>query len=290
MPWAPREAAVRALWAPFPVEAWKAEPFKVFDNVYHVGPQVASAFLVVGGNELALIDAGYAETADGILENIRKVGHDPAQLKYIIVTHAHFDHFGGVGRIKQVATKARVVLSEADWNGLAQAQGAPRGRQNPGLPVARDLVVRDGDELRVGNDSLKVFVTPGHTPGSLAIEVPVRQNGRTYRALVPCTGINASPDLTMPFIASMERLKRMGPWDTLLPPHPFLMPSDTDLLGPAALIFDGYPPNQSRAPRGALLGSARINTFFDDILKVANQKLASEQGGAARGRGAGAGN
>src|SRR4051812_20363445 len=90
MPWGPTEAAVRAMAAPFPLAQQTAEPFKMFDNVYYVGADVVGAYLIVSGNDLALVDATYAETADSVLANIRKVGFDPAKLKYIFITHQHF--------------------------------------------------------------------------------------------------------------------------------------------------------------------------------------------------------
>jgi glyoxylase-like metal-dependent hydrolase (beta-lactamase superfamily II) len=279
MPWGPLEAAVRALAAPFPLEQQTAEAFKVFDNVYYVGAQVVGAYLIVSGNEIALVDATYAETADSVLNNIRKVGFDPAKLKYIFITHQHADHFAGVGRVKQVATNARLGASEADWEGIEKQMVTPIGNQNPGIKYSRDLVIKDGDTFKVGNDTVKIYVTPGHTPGSLLLDVPVHQSGKTYRAMIPCTGINPSPDLTMPYIKSMERIKQLGPWDAILPPHAFLQPHDATLIGPADIIFNGQAPGAKRAQGNpALLGAAKISAYFDDILKVANQKLAAEQG------------
>jgi glyoxylase-like metal-dependent hydrolase (beta-lactamase superfamily II) len=277
MPWGPTEAAVRAMAAPFPLEQQTAEPFKMFDNVYYVGAQVVGAYLIVSGGELALVDATYAETADSVLANIRKLGYDPAKLKYIFITHQHFDHFAGVGRIKQVAVNARIATSDIDWGGIEMQQITPVGAQNPGIKYARDLVIKDGDTFKVGSDTLKFYVTPGHTPGSLLIDVPVHQSGKTYRALIPCTGINPAPNLTVPYIRSMERIKQLGPWDVMLPPHAFLQPHDATLIGPADLIYNGHAPNvKPMAGNPLILGPAKINAYFDEILKVANQKLAAE--------------
>lgn len=275
MPWGALEAGARARWADYPLDAQKTEPFKMFDNVYYVGVEVVSAYLVTTSAGLILIDATYAETADIVLNNIKKAGFDPANVKFIIITHQHFDHFAGAGRIQQ-ATGARVAMSEADWDGVEQQQKAGGRGQNPGLPLKRDMIVNDGDAIKLGDTILKLYVTPGHTPGAIAVEVPGKNRGKTYRALIPCFGINPSPDLTAPFIKSMERVKQLGPWDALLPPHAFLQPHE-DFTAPRTIIQGGPPARRATNPNPFVIGSARISAWMDQILKVANEKLAFEQ-------------
>jgi glyoxylase-like metal-dependent hydrolase (beta-lactamase superfamily II) len=277
MPWGPLEAAVRARWASYPLTAQRTEPFKVFDNVYYVGIQVVSAYLINTSAGLILIDATYAETPDLVLDSIRKLGFDPANIRYILVTHQHNDHFAGVGRIKQVATGARIGLSQADWEGVERLQAPGQTGQNPGIPFARDLVVKDGETITLGDTTLKVYVTPGHTPGSLAIELQGKAGSRSFKALIPCTGINPSADLTRPYIASMERLKQMGPWDAILPVHGFLAQVDVP-LEPRDLVFPAQPVTpRPKTAHPAAIGPAKVNEFFDTILKVAREKLATEQ-------------
>ena len=234
MPWGPLEAAVRLRWAGRPLTAQKTEPFKVFDNIYYVGIQVVGAYLINTNAGLILIDTTYAETGDLVLESIRKLGLDPANIKYILITHQHADHFAGAGRILQVARGARVGMSQADWEGVERLQAS--GQANNGITLTRDLVVKDGDAITVGDTTLKVYVTPGHTPGALAIDVQGKADGRSFRSLIPNTGINPSADLTRPYIASMERLKAMGPWDAVLPVHGFLAQVDLP-LEPRDLVF-----------------------------------------------------
>jgi metallo-beta-lactamase class B len=230
MPWGPLEAAVRLRWAGYPLTAQRTEPFKVFDNVYYVGIQIVGSYLITTSAGLILVDTTYAETGDLVLESIRKLGLDPANIKYILITHQHADHFAGAGRIKQVAAGARIGMSQADWEGVERLQTPGQGgNQNVGITLTRDLVIKDGETITLGDTTLKVYVTPGHTQGSLAIDVPAKADGRAFRALIPNTGINPSPDLTRPYIASMERLKQMGPWDAVLPVHGFLAQVDLPL-------------------------------------------------------------
>ncbi len=275
MPWGPLEAAVRLRWAGLPLTAQKTEPFKVFDNIYYVGIQVVGSYLVTTNAGLILIDTTYAETGDLVLEGIRKLGLDPANIKYIVITHQHADHFAGAGRILQVAKGARVGMSQADWEGVERLQASGQG--NNGITLTRDLVIKDGDAITVGDTTLKVYVTPGHTPGALAIDVQGKSDGRSFRSLIPNTGINPSPDLTRPYIASMERLKGMGPWDAVLPVHGFLAQVDLP-LEPRDLVFAArQPAPRPKTAHPAALGPAKINEYFDAMLKVAREKLATEQ-------------
>jgi metallo-beta-lactamase class B len=278
MPWGPLEAAVRLRWAGLPLTAQRVEPFKVFDNVYYVGVQVVGAYLITTSDGLILVDATYAETADLVLDSIRKLGFNPANIKYLLITHQHADHFAGAGRIKEAAPAVRIGMSQADWEGVERLQGTgPGGNQGNGIKLTRDLVVTDGQVITVGDTSLKVYVTPGHTPGALAIDVPARGAGRTFRALVPNTGINPSPELTKPWLASMERLKQMGPWDTVLPVHGFLSLRDIP-LEPRELVVAAQPAPPLKTAHPAVVGPERVNQYFDAMLKVGREKLATEQG------------
>ena len=275
MPWGPLEAAVRLKWAGLPLTAQKTEPFKVFDNIYYVGIQVVGAYLINTSAGLILIDATYAETGDLVLDSIRKLGLDPANIKYILITHQHADHFAGAGRVLQAAKGARVGMSQADWEGVERLQSSGQG--NNGITLTRDLVIKDGDAITLGDTTLKVYVTPGHTPGALAIDVQGKADGRTFRSLIPNTGINPSPDLTRPYIASMERLKGLGPWDAVLPVHGFLALLDIP-LEPRELIFAArQPPARPKTAHPAAVGPAKINEYFDAMLKVAREKLLTEQ-------------
>jgi metallo-beta-lactamase class B len=278
MPWGPLEAAVRTRWAGLPLTAQKTAPFKVFDNISYVGIQVVGSYVITTSAGLVLIDATYAETGDLVLDSIRTLGLDPANIKYLLITHQHADHFAGAGRVLQVAKGARVGMSQADWEGVERLQAADvNGSQNTGIKLTRDLVIKDGETITLGDTTLKVYVTPGHTPGALAIEVQGKAGGRTIRSLIPNTGINPSPDLTTAYIASMERLKQMGPWDAVLPVHGFLAQVDLP-LEPRQLIFAAaQPAPKPKTVHPAADGPEKINRFFDAMLKVAREKLATEQ-------------
>ena len=279
MPWESLRAGILAKWDDVPRTAQKTEPFKIFDNVAYVGLETVGAYLILTSDGMILLDSTYADTADHVVESIRRIGGDPKQLKYVIVTHGHNDHFAGAGRIKQV-TGARIGMSAPDWTLVERAFGAagPGGGGNNGVPFTRDLVIADGQMLTLGDTTLKFHVLPGHTPGNVGTEIQARADGRTYRALVGLAFAPA-PGLTEASIKTTERLKQLGPWDALLTSHAYLAPVPIPLT--AKEVFLGAAPATPRqTAHPAAAGSAYINAYFDTILKAVRERLAREQAAA----------
>jgi metallo-beta-lactamase class B len=251
-----------------PIEAQKKAPFKIFDNLHYVGFQTVSAYLVSTSDGLVLIDAGYAQTVDWVVESIRTQGFDPKTVKYIFVTHSHVDHASGAARLQQL-TGARVGLSAEDWGAVEQQQDNPQNRSFP-IKMKRDVVLKDNDAITVGDTMFRFYFTPGHTAGATSIEIPVRDRGRTYRAIVPGgLGLQYAPEWGPIFKKSIERLRQLGPWDVAVGNHPFLAPRDLEEVQ-AALERRG------NGPHPAVLGPAAINGFFDAILAIVNEKLMAE--------------
>ena len=274
-PVGPRVSLLFGTWFGRPQTDQKRKPFKMFDNVYYVGIEINSALLITSrdNSEMILVDATFADTADTVLDNIRSLGFDPKNIKYVILTEGHFDHWLGASRIKAV-TGARVATPLGDWTLIedVQRRQAYGGSVPPAAPLQRDMVIRDGDTITIGGDTtLKFYVTPGHTPGIPSFEMPVRDGDKTYRALMAVPGINGGPEWTMPFIASHERLRALGPWDTLLPIHPFLFP-DVDLFS----FEDALAVHTPGTPHPMVIGPRKIDDFLRDILAVAYVKKRAE--------------
>src|SRR5216117_2673437 len=167
------------------VEFQKVEPFKVFDNLYYVGPGYVSVWLLTTPEGNILFDTAQEPYVDRVISNIRKVSVDPKTIKYIILSHGHLDHFGGAAKVQE-ASGARVVAVEEDWKMIEQVGGRPSGAGGP-PPRApkRDMVVKEGDTLTLGGQSLKFHQTPGHTPGVLTTEgITVYDRGTSYKAIV----------------------------------------------------------------------------------------------------------
>jgi len=156
-------------------EEWYTEPVQVFDNLYYVGQTEYSAWALTTSAGIIVIDAVYdysveAEIADGL----RKMGLDPNDIEYVIISHGHGDHVGGAAYLQE-EFGARVVMSEADWD-LVEASTAswPKPR--------RDIVATDGQQIRLGDTTVTLYLTPGHTPGTISTILPVRDGTRTHVA------------------------------------------------------------------------------------------------------------
>jgi len=150
------------------------EPFQVFGNTYYVGMAGVSAVLVDGGSELLLLDAGLPQSAAPILANIRKLGFDPAKISTITLSHAHFDHAGGINAIQRFSG-AKVLSSEAGAASLGIGDLLPddpqydQPRENRMYPAVDNVaVVEDGAEYVIGDVTIRGVFTPGHTPGGMS--------------------------------------------------------------------------------------------------------------------------
>src|SRR5258708_4487434 len=139
-------------------ESWHAEPMKVFDNLYFIGMKDVSAWAVNTSDGIIILDALYDYSVDDeIAEGLRRVGLKPENIKYAIVSHGHGDHSGGA-KYLQDRYKARVLLSELDWGLL------DRGRGTRPVRDAMSGVVTDGQKLTLGDETITMYITPGHTP------------------------------------------------------------------------------------------------------------------------------
>lgn len=170
-----------------PRESWHAEPVKVFDNLYFVGQTEFSAWAVTTSDGIIVIDPLFDYSVeDEVVEGLRKLGFDPADIEYVIVSHGHFDHAGGA-KLLQERFGARVLLTAADWDLLE--------RDNPPWKPRRDLEITDGQKLTLGDTTLTMHFTPGHTNGTVSTLIPVRDGAnRHVAALWGGTLFNFGPD------------------------------------------------------------------------------------------------
>jgi metallo-beta-lactamase class B len=180
---------------------WHVEPAKVFDNLYFVGQSEYSAWAVTTSAGIILIDTIYDYSVeDEVVGGLTKLGLDPKQIKYVIVSHGHADHSGGA-KLLQERFGARIMLSAADWELLDRSTGTR---------PTRDMVVTDGQKLTLGDTTLTLYLTPGHTPGTISTLIPVKDNGRAH--LVADWGgtmfnFARSRDAFDTYIASAERFQ-----------------------------------------------------------------------------------
>jgi metallo-beta-lactamase class B len=161
-----------------PLKDYTVEPTKVFDNMWYVGLASQGAFVITTSEGIILIDTlnNTEEARDVIVPGIKKAGLDPAQIKYIVMTHGHpgqTDHTGGANYLQRTY-RPRVMLSKDDWDATLPAQ-------RPERPLAtRDMDIVHGQKLTLGDTTLTFTTLFGHSDGSLGIFIPVKWRGQQH--------------------------------------------------------------------------------------------------------------
>jgi metallo-beta-lactamase class B len=199
---------------------WYHEPVKVFDNLTYVGEKEYSAWAVTTSAGIIVIDTIWSHSVeDEIVGGLRKLGLDPANIKYALVSHAHIDHIGGA-KYLQEKFGTRVVMSAADWDFAAQTTRVPDE-----IKPKRDVVAPDGYKLTLGDTTLSLHLTPGHTPGTISTIFTVKDGGRSHTvATWGGTGFNfeLSPQTFQTYInsaASYQNVVKQVGADILLSNH-----------------------------------------------------------------------
>ncbi len=205
------------------VEYQKIAPFKVFDNLYYVGPGYVSVWLLSTPQGAILLDTAEEPYVDHVIDSIQKVGFKMSDIEYIVLSHGHLDHIGGAAKIQQLSG-ARVVALEEDWV-LIDRVGSSPGRNNtppPAMPK-RDMVVKEGDTLSLGGETLTFYKHPGHTPGSLTATFTVFDNGAPHKAILfggpgPRNGVVGGQQ----FVESVDRVAQIPDIDVHVQIHSWL--------------------------------------------------------------------
>jgi metallo-beta-lactamase class B len=234
-------------------------PFKIFDNLFYVGIDWVAAYVVKTNAGLIMIDTLYDTFTDHAVKAIEQLRMNPKDIKYIIVTHGHNDHVGGVKAIQSL-TGARVAMAEGDW---AMSK----------LP--RDIVVKDGDTIKLGDTALKLYLTPGHTPGVTSLELPVFDGGKQYKAFMfGGQGLNTVNGVasTQTFINSVKRVMTLSA-GTLVPlanhPDTFQILQRGEKM-PSRKPDDPHP----------FVDPDRFGTWLSGLLVNAEKKLETEKSAA----------
>jgi metallo-beta-lactamase class B len=164
---------------PPPRESWYAEPARIGDNLYFLGTRAHSSFaLVAESGEIILIDAlfDYA-TPDEIIGGLRRLGLDPNRVRYVVISHAHGDHDGGVKYLQDAIPGVTIVYGEGDWPSVEARGAAGAVGGGPANDGSDGRVISVGD----GDVSVRVVTMPGHTPGTLSFLFEFRDGGRPIR-------------------------------------------------------------------------------------------------------------
>jgi metallo-beta-lactamase class B len=156
-------------------------PFRIAGNLYYVGAVEITSYLITTPEGHFLLDGGFVETAPQIERNITELGFQLTDVKFLLNSHAHFDHAGGLAELKKV-TGARFVASERDAP-LLRSGGHGDFRFGDTLtfpPIAPDRIVHDGEALQLGNQIMIAHLTPGHTKGCTTWTMKIHAENKVY--------------------------------------------------------------------------------------------------------------
>lgn len=222
--------------------AWNrpVEPYPLSANSWYVGTEGLAAVLVVDDAGLILIDGGLPQSAGRILDNVRKAGFDPEDIRWILNSHAHFDHAGGIAALARI-TGARVAAGRDGVIALTKGPYSPGDPQagfgeSARFPtVASVLAVDDGDVISVGKTRVTAIASPGHAPGGMSWTWQSCDANRC-RDVVYLDSLNAvssddyrfldHPEALAALHASIDRLGAL-PCDMAMAAHPDQVPKSS---------------------------------------------------------------
>ena len=258
------------------------EPFKMIGNVYYVGTNGLSSYLITSPQGHILVDTVMPDATSQIKGNIEKLGFKVTDIKYVLNTHAHIDHTGGLAELKQ-ASGAQMVAGEAD-KPLLEGGYYPGAREVKELdfpPVKVDRTVREGDTVTIGNVTLTARETPGHSPGCTSWMFNVKDGDATRSVLIFCSGTVALnrlvtnptyPAIVEDYKKTFARAKEIKA-DILLAPHPEMY----KMQEKRAKITDGAP--------SPFVNAAEFNAYAATLEKAFEDALAKQTAAAQEKKG-----
>ena len=242
----------------------RVEPFQVFDNLYYVGAKWVAAWVLETDQGLILFDSLYGELTDIAIDGMRDLGMDPDDVRYLIVSHAHFDHIGGARRM-QDEFGAVVVMTEEDW----QMTEEPAIYREYPKPI-RHLTATHGGTLNLGRDKLTFMKTPGHTPGVLSTSFTVYDKGYPHAAvLFGGAGLNFDGvERTQSYIDSIAFLQSLPGVEVNIPNHA----DSAEVFERAEALLERKPdaPHPFVDPEG-------WTAWLGELMSAAQEKMREEQ-------------
>jgi metallo-beta-lactamase class B len=249
-----------------PKEDWFAEGGQVFDNLYMLTTKMNSAWAVKTSEGIILLDTlfGYA-AQDAIVDGMKKAGLNPADIKYIVVSHAHGDHDGSV-KFLQDTYNAHVIMGPKDWELSAREADPPR----------HDIEATDGQKLTLGDTTITIYITPGHTGGTLLFLVPVKDHGQPHLAMEwggTALGATTSKEMLESYISNAKRLKDISDGlgaDVIIGNHT----EYNDALN----RLERTKARKEREPNPWIVGKHEVETYLTVVEECAKSWLAIGEG------------
>jgi metallo-beta-lactamase class B len=181
-------------------KSWYAEPQKVFDNFYFVGGKIHSAWAITTSEGIILLDTIYPYNSETlIIEGMKKLGLNPQDIKYLIISHAHGDHIGGAEML-QKKYGMHLVMGAPDWDWVEKYPNRYKS-----MAPKKDMVATEGMQIRLGQTTVTLTLTPGHTPGTISSTFQVLDQGRPVNvAYSGGTAFNFVNDTPIPGIRNFD--------------------------------------------------------------------------------------
>ena len=249
-----------------PRDTWYAEGGQVFDNLYLLTTKANNAWAVKTSAGIILIDTlfGYA-AQDEIVDGMKKAGLDPANIKYIVVSHAHGDHDGSV-KFLQDAYNPHIVMAPKDWELSAREANPPR----------HDIEATDGQKLTLGDTTITLYITPGHTAGTLSLLVPVKDHGVPHLAMEwggTAVSGNTSKEMLQSYISNTARFLDIADGvgaDVIIGNH--------TIYNDALARFERTKTRKPGEPHPWVVGKAEVRKYLTVAEECAKSWLAIENG------------
>jgi metallo-beta-lactamase class B len=206
-------------------------PHHIIGNIYYVGSQGLASYLITTPQGHILINSNLAKSVPLIRESVEKLGFRFSDIKILLISHAHWDHCAGSAAVKEL-TGAKYMVMDADVPEI-EAGGKGNFQYGDSLtsryePTKVDRVLRDGDEVKLGDTVLVAHLTPGHTKGTTTWTMKAREADKTYNVvIIGSPNVNAGYKLVnnalYPQIADdyarMFRILKLLPADVFLGAH-----------------------------------------------------------------------
>ena len=198
-------------------------PFKIMGNVYYVGANNIASILVATPRGHILLDTGTQKMAAVVFPNMVKLGFKPADIKVMLISHAHYDHMETMETIRRI-TGATVAALEAEVPALVSGHDLSSNETWGQEPIQVGRVLKSGEDIQLGGSTVKAIWTPGHTPGAAAYFINTQEDGRTYQIVYggppgPITGDPRYDTRPEDAFNSYKSLRAMNP-DILISGHP----------------------------------------------------------------------
>jgi len=252
-------------------------PFQLADNLYYVGTEGLSSWLITTPKGHILLDAPMEQNVPAVEANIRALGFKVEDIEMLLNSHAHFDHAGGLARIKK---DSGAILAASAGDRSALEKGVYIGSEDVAAlkfaPVKVDVIVKDGQTVSLGGVTLTATLTPGHSAGCTTWSFPLKVDGQKRKVVYYCSTSVAANRLAPKeqykgIVADYQRtfatLGKMKA-DIFLAPHG----EQFDLAAKRARLKPGQP--------NPFVDPSELSTFVAESRQAFETELTRQQGAA----------